>query len=263
MANIVDFANQVKSYAMSNNEQKLTGAYNLLSPFDYPATQTSAGVKWTNNGDRTISSSNTATANSLFTLVDNQKLGPTGTYLLRGCPAGGGLYKYFLRVRDVTAGVNYDEYGDGIQIDIDDTHYYNVVFGVIGGETAPTGLWKPMILTAMTNRELTEYVSKGTWQNATINTTNVSSGTVKYCIKCGICFVEMMNVKVKNVGNTQSIATGLPKPYGFICGMSIAGDYTSAPLGNGFYISDNSDTLNAHIKTAGIDNFISFAYIIR
>lgn len=68
---------------------------NLIDKSKFPATQTIKGITWTNNGDGTITADGTAESGSGFRL-DTFYIEGNKTYLMRGCPKGGGANKYFM-----------------------------------------------------------------------------------------------------------------------------------------------------------------------
>lgn len=74
---------------------KVSNVCQLLDKSKYPATQTINGVTFTNNGDGTITANGTAASGSGFRL-DTFYIEGNRTYLMIGCPEGGGAGKYFM-----------------------------------------------------------------------------------------------------------------------------------------------------------------------
>lgn len=75
--------------------KKVSDYCQLLDKSKYPATQTIYGVTFTNNGDGTITVNGTAESGSGFRL-DTFYIEGNRTYLMTGCPEGGGAGKYFM-----------------------------------------------------------------------------------------------------------------------------------------------------------------------
>ena len=74
---------------------KVSNVCQLLDKSKYPATTTKEGITWTNNGDGTITANGTSTSGSGFRL-DTFYIYGNRTYLMTGCPEGGGSGKYFM-----------------------------------------------------------------------------------------------------------------------------------------------------------------------
>ena len=118
----------------------------------YPYTQTTRtenGVTFTDNGDGTVKVNGTATANTVFYLAPSAEgaLGflPTGSYIVNGCPSGGGTSTYEIQMRingtwfDVGSAetqINYVNGGGGAD---------TCRIRVLSGQTVNNLVFKPMI----------------------------------------------------------------------------------------------------------------------
>lgn len=133
------------------------GAKNLF-PYPYDnTTKTENGITFTDNGDGTVTvgdvSSQTATGNAFFYEIQTKIVKiPAGTYKITGCPSGGNINTYYLRVvaYDVSTGtqVTYsDDYGSGATITISNGIRINAVITVKSGTTIAAGgiTFSPMI----------------------------------------------------------------------------------------------------------------------
>ena len=74
---------------------KVSNVCQLLDKSKYPATTTKEGITWTNNGDGTFTVNGTAESGSGLRL-DTFYIEGNRTYLMAGCPEGGGAGKYFM-----------------------------------------------------------------------------------------------------------------------------------------------------------------------
>lgn len=84
-------------------------SYNLLDKWKYPASTTTNGVTYTNNGYGSVTANGTTTDLSYFSLMDVNFLA-NNIYLLKGCPPGGNAGTTFML--DTGAGIGNDV-GDG------------------------------------------------------------------------------------------------------------------------------------------------------
>ena len=80
-------------------------------------TQTINGVTFTINSDGTISLSGTATATTIL-FVDSGKVYPSGSYILNGCPSGGGNSTYKLDIPNASYAT---DSGNGVTFNSDGT----------------------------------------------------------------------------------------------------------------------------------------------
>ena len=119
---------------------------------------TRSGVTFTVNGDKTVSTSGTASARAqlfcTFTVPASLK---AGRYVLSGCPPGGGNASgattlYALYIGDVTVNArvvpNYqDDNGNALEFDWtpDSTHTYSISIDIRKGTNATGLVFKPMI----------------------------------------------------------------------------------------------------------------------
>ena len=101
------------------------------------------GVTFTVNEDGSVRVNGTATANAIFTLASSFTL-KSGTYVLNGCPSGGGDGKY--RIDAISSSASAFDYGSGatLSLSADTTFDYARVI-VWSGQTVSGIVFKPMI----------------------------------------------------------------------------------------------------------------------
>lgn len=224
------------------------GAKNLF-PYPYDnTTKTENGITFTDNGDGTVTvgdvSSQTATGNAFFYEIQTKIVKiPAGTYKITGCPSGGNINTYYLRVvaYDVSTGtqVTYsDDYGSGATITISNGIRINAVITVKSGTTIAAGgiTFSPMIRNnlvkdetfttgAKTNLQLTQDKAERTdlttiFATGNKNTTGaqIAAGTFfylngVYCkaltnIAVNATFTENTNYKKDTVGANVTALNG-------------------------------------------------------
>lgn len=114
-----------------------------LQPND-ATTKTQNGVTFTGNRDGTIIVNGTATSDIYYNLpAPHVTVGET--YILTGCPAGGGssTYRLYHKYRD--SGGNYaNDYGDGVTFTEENGTYVTTIF-IASGQTVSNLVFKPMI----------------------------------------------------------------------------------------------------------------------
>lgn len=149
MANIVDFANQIKTY--------MRGAEVVPSKNKYRNTcksGSSNAINYTVNSDLsvTLGAGTASPGNAYLSDWDNRFTLPVGTYKLSGCPSGGSTSTYMIMLQDTTASpnVNYYDTGDGVEFEVtDSTHLWCMYIGrVIVGTNIPSLTFYPMITLA-------------------------------------------------------------------------------------------------------------------
>lgn len=156
------------------------GAKNLNSTPYSNESRTSYGITWTVNADGTVTANGTATANSTFLChsrsnLTNALILPNGSYIISGCPSGGGSTKYYFSAGRTSGGAYSgfgNDYGDGRTITLNGDDYsdtevrVHLALIIANGYTANNLVFKPMIRLAgdndntwqpysQTNRELT------------------------------------------------------------------------------------------------------------
>ena len=115
----------------------------------YTATNTIAGVKFTNNGDGTIIANGTATANAVFAPIgiDNPTSIVSGhKFLFISCPSGGSLDTYYSDLKDVPGDHSFYDVGTGVIM----TAASKVIglrfnIRVVSGYTANNLVFKPQL----------------------------------------------------------------------------------------------------------------------
>ena len=167
--NIVDFANQVKSYALGIKDQQVLGAWNELN--NKATTSTISPATFTVNADKSVSVavSSTPSGNVIFNLDDNATI-KAGTRYLSGCPdidsdnvfiqiykSGAidvknkrGTEQEFTVATDITGATIRIVIGSGVSADKVDGKVFKPVISLEPNQ--------PYVPYAMTNRELTDKV---------------------------------------------------------------------------------------------------------
>ena len=165
------FWSKIKSIFTKQTETNVIanlGAKNLLKVAS--TTQTVNGVTFTVNDDQTITVNGTASATITYVVTPNEQaiLIPDGTYVLSGCPSGGGATTFDLRWYLYSSGKSAYDRGSGASVAKDgNTTSSNVAIVIKSGVTANNLVFKPMIRRAEitddtfqpyapTNRELYE-----------------------------------------------------------------------------------------------------------
>ena len=115
------------------------GFNQILNPEDYPATTTTNGITFTNNGDGTITANGTPTETpAIFVLASNTW---NGKYLLQGCPSGGTMGTYAL-VKGNTLST-YDT-GNGVIANLTETTSSNISIYI--WDTVSNLVFKPQLI---------------------------------------------------------------------------------------------------------------------
>lgn len=181
------------------------GAKNFLNFPYHETTHSENGVDWTVYSDGTVKANGKATGgnSTLIIRTNNQKIKSLiegNSYILTGCPNGGGLSTYGIRIyfRDSndTNLVNAWDTGDGYSFTLPSGNGYDHDYGFIRvyeGTTVDNLIFKPMIRLAsdtdethrpyaMTNKELTDIVNyvPDTAGTYTLQATRNSNGTITY-----------------------------------------------------------------------------------
>ena len=157
--------------------------------------QTINGITFTKNSDGSISVNGTSTGNVFYFIADIVL--PSGTYILNGCPNGGGNSAYSLRITEPTV---HADFGSGTQFTLSEetTVKVRIVFGGGGGVTANNLIFKPMIrLSSVTDATYAPYNG----QTVTISLNGTRYG--------GTLNVETGVLTVDRVAYTFTNGTGL------------------------------------------------------
>lgn len=170
------------------------GAKNLI-PFPYVNTsQTINNVEFTVNGDGSISADNAASAITQFRLYGwTTGLSPLllrkGTYILSGCPSGGGVNSLRLYLHNQDSSITIADDGEGTQFTLSDDTYVGIAIRVANGYDADGKTVYPMLRLAAdtddtyrpyakTNRQLTEEsVNKKTTVDSFYGTCDTAAAT--------------------------------------------------------------------------------------
>ena len=183
----------------------IIGAKNLLNFPYYETTHSENGVDWTVYPDGTVMANGKAVGgnSSLVIRANGQKiksLTEGNSYILTGCPSGGSLSTYGMRIycRDSndTNLVNVFDTGDGVSFTLPNESGYDHDYGFIRvyeGATVDHLIFKPMIRLAsdtdethrpytMTNKELTDVVNNvpDTAGTYSLQAVRNADGTITY-----------------------------------------------------------------------------------
>lgn len=122
---------------------KVSNVCQLLDKSKYPSTQTINGVTFTNNGDGTITANGTATSGAGFRL-STFYIEANRTYLMTGCPEGGGAGKYFMFDGYSKLG---SDLGSGIikTVSGSDRTLCSPILYVVTGQTVSNLVFKPQL----------------------------------------------------------------------------------------------------------------------
>lgn len=186
-------------------ENGVLGAKNLLIFPYHETSHTENGVEWTVYPDGTVMAHGKAVGgnSTLIIRTNNQKiksLAEGNSYILTGCPNGGGLSSYgiriYFRTSKDTAIVNAYDSGNGVNFSIPLESGYDHDYGFIRvyeGTTVDHLIFKPMIRLAsdpdatyrpytMTNKELTDALNfvPETAGAYTLQATRNADGTITY-----------------------------------------------------------------------------------
>lgn len=100
------------------------GKNKLPCPY-FTSDGTISGVTFTTQSDGSVVANGTATALITFVLVSNSNLYGNGSYILNGCPSGGGASTYSIRA--YLTGDSADDYGSGVSITVTDSVKINSI----------------------------------------------------------------------------------------------------------------------------------------
>ena len=114
---------------------------NLLAP--YATSQTKNGITFTVNSDGTIKANGTATVTTVLYLSAYEDLWSSGSYILNGCPSGGGNNKYCLRLYTTGGTTFVSDFGSGVTFTGQSQLECAIV--IWNGQTVSNVVFKPMI----------------------------------------------------------------------------------------------------------------------
>ncbi len=152
----------------------------LLDKSKYPATTTTNGVTFTNNGDGSVTVNGTASSSANYSLIlYSVKFGVTGhKYMSCGCPSGGSNDKYRIVNTIAKSGVYVDGFSDrgngAISKALEEGEAIYSDINIANGYTANNLIFKPQIF------DLTQMFGAGS------NSNYVSSTIGIYVIKFAI-----------------------------------------------------------------------------
>ena len=186
------------------------GAKNLNAYPYFNTTTTHNGITFTDNGDGTITANRTSISTSTSSFfchnrginTVNKLILPNGTYILSGCPSGGGTDKYYLRAERTSGGsatLYGNDIGEGMIFTVNGDDNYNdkavvqILCNVYKDYNANNLVFKPMIRRiedtdntyqpfAMTNKQLTDVVNNvpTTAGAYTLKATRNANGNITY-----------------------------------------------------------------------------------
>lgn len=161
-----DVNSEIQTLTNQLNGNWSEGGKNLLP--NTAITETVSGVTFTKNSDGTITANGTATANIYFVIGTVSNL--IGSFVLNGCPTGGGgsTYRLYAYVSGGGSTIASD-YGAGDSFTLAESTNIDAAILLLNGQTVSNIVFKPMIRKAsiadatyqpyaMTNRELTEVI---------------------------------------------------------------------------------------------------------
>lgn len=147
---------------------------NLLCHYSHSTTTN--GITFTVNADKSITANGTATANSFFYLYGIQPV-PAASYILSGCPAGGGdnTYRMWLKTDDMY----FRDCGEGVPLAISGK-IQEITVLIIAGMTVKDLVFRPMLrLAGVTSADYAPYTGdKFTWE--TDGTFPLAGGTYNW-----------------------------------------------------------------------------------
>ena len=241
---------------------------NLLPYPYYSTTKTSGNIKWTDNGDGTITTTGYQTSAATVTFVLRNAAEaftlPVGTYVLSGCPKGGSTTTYRIGVEKHTGTTsNYFDYGDGVEFTVtSDTDVYTAAIEIRSNAHDVTGLtFKPMIRNKYGENLITWPYKNGTSKTAygvtftatdgSISTSGTNTGTYysRYMIRESSTEIDRVYLeKGKEYKLTGCPANGGDSKY-YICLLP--------KYGGSVYDMGNGVTFTASTQES---NFISSLY---
>lgn len=141
------------------------------------------GVTFVVNNDGSVTFFGTASETSKFYLIhhtESPKI-PEGKYTLSGCPAEGDLFSYYMSVSliDLSTGIRIlekNDYGDGMNININDNVKVEIVFNIVKGATLNNIIIRPQFEKGETPTEYESYKN----QSVTIPAPNDLPGVPVY-----------------------------------------------------------------------------------
>jgi len=134
-----------------NTEQKQLSGKNLLNFSKWTSKEVN-GVRWTNNGDGTVTANGTATDNSDFYVIKDYSTKYTGDYTISGCPTGGSATTYYV-LQDIG---NKSDFGNGVTKSFNNESFA-VRLRIMKGYTANGILFRPMIELGITKTDFEPY----------------------------------------------------------------------------------------------------------
>lgn len=135
----------------ANLEQEQLSGKNLLNFSKWTSKEVN-GVRWTNNGDGTVTANGTATDNSDFYVIKDYSTKYTGDYTISGCPSGGSATTYYV-LQDIG---NKSDFGNGVTKSFNNESFA-VRLRIMKGYTANGILFKPMIELGITKTDFEQY----------------------------------------------------------------------------------------------------------
>lgn len=192
------------------------GVKNIL--MNLTPTETKSGITYTKNGDGSVSCSGTYTANSWHYIGEITL--EAGTYILSGCPYGGGTSTYTLRASNTNdSGLGTDS-GNGVTITL--TQVTTVVVRIyaysndISGKTFFPMLRDARIASSVYHRGApSNYALMPSWNYKSFSNTGngITSGAVRWITFGRICYAVFYDVQMTAVSHSHNslILSGMPK----------------------------------------------------
>ena len=140
---------ELKSIVPTSVEASGVERFQLLDKSKYPATTTTNGVTFTNNGDGTIIVNGTATANTIFALIVGSNSIPVISghkFLFISCPLGGSSSTYYSDLKTVPGDKGFIDMGAGLIMTTSAaTTALRCNIRVFSGYTANNLIFKPQL----------------------------------------------------------------------------------------------------------------------
>lgn len=142
--------------------EKIVSTGRNLIPYPYAeTTKTANGVTFTVNSDGSVTVNGTATARTVFFIVNINKflrLSQGVSYRVSGCPAGGGDNTFSLTVQDITYSQTFNDVGNGESGVTRFTDYYAFIT-IFADYTANNLIFRPMLNIGTTALPYEPYIS--------------------------------------------------------------------------------------------------------
>ena len=273
--------------------EKIVSTGRNLIPYPYEeSTKTANGVTFTVNSDGSVTVNGTATARTVFFIVNINKflrLSQGVSYRLSGCPAGGGDNTFSLTVQDITYSQTFNDVGNGESVVTRFTDYYAFIT-IFADYTANNLIFRPMLnigttalpyepyisdtLSAETPIELAEYdvVYPETGETKRQSNTLTFDGTEEWYLTGNAennfynyryythISVEAQKTKVPCICNKYDYKLSVENDTGNDIGILVIRGYVYIRLGSGSTIKSATEWKSQLAAWAGAGNPLTVTY---